>query len=221
MPGQNFNRYAVVMGDLVHSERSPTPEKLHERFNNAVAAENLAQSNAVASPMTLTLGDEFQGLTRSLVKAGEIARNIRLKLMADNIECRFAIGLVELTTELNSDKAWNMMGPGLSKARTLLNEKRANSLYRFSIPLDPVIEIMLEALGAGLTRIEQGWTDQQCADITALISGMTAAELAKQRNVSVHTIYKVRSSGDFDIYLMQWQAIREALKLLDRYLERD
>lgn len=221
MPGQNFNRYAVVMGDLVHSERSPTPEKLHERFNNAVAAENLAQSNAVASPMTITLGDEFQGLTRSLVKAGEIARNIRLKLMADNIECRFAIGLVELTTELNSDKAWNMMGPGLSKARTLLNEKRANSLYRFSIPLDPVMEIMLEALGAGLTRIEQGWTDQQCADITALISGMTAAELAKQRNVSVHTIYKVRSSGDFDIYLMQWQAIREALKLLDRYLERD
>lgn len=221
MPGQNFNRYAVVMGDLVHSERSPTPEKLHERFNNAVAAENLAQSNAVASPMTITLGDEFQGLTRSLVKAGEIARNIRLKLMADKIECRFAIGLVELTTELNSDKAWNMMGPGLSKARTLLNEKRANSLYRFSIPLDPVMEIMLEALGAGLTRIEQGWTDQQCADITALLSGMTAAELAKQRNVSVHTIYKVRSSGDFDIYLMQWQAINEALKLLDRYLERD
>jgi hypothetical protein len=109
-----------------------------------------------------------------------------------------------------------MMGPGLAQARAKLNEKRSHSRYRFSIPDDGLAETTLEALGAGLTTIERGWTDVQRRDIMELLNGLSPGELAKRRNVSVHNIYKVRSSGDFDAYVIQWHAIAEALAALDR-----
>lgn len=205
----------VVMGDLVRSEQSLAPEMLHEWFNEAVDWQNAAHAQALASPLTITLGDEFQGVTRSLGRALPIMRDLRLRLMARAIECRFVIGLVEIRTAVNPDKAWNMMGPGLGHARDKLNEKKGGMLYRFSLPHDPLAETVLDALGVGLTTIERGWTDRQRSDIDALVGGASPAELARCRDVSVHSIYKVRSSGHYDAYVTQWQAIEAALAALD------
>lgn len=204
------------MGDLVRSESSLPFEILHERFNKAVDDQNVAHANALLSPMTITLGDEFQGLVRSLKQAAIIARALRLQLLADDINCRFVVGLTEIKTPINPQKAWNMMGLGLSRAREKLNQKKSDQFYRFSIPDYPVMELMLDALGAGLSAIERDWTDQQRKDISAQMSGLSPTELSTRRNVSVHSIYKVRSSGNYDTYVIQWQAISEALAYLDK-----
>jgi hypothetical protein len=215
MKNSQGKRSAVIMGDLVRSESSLPVDLLHELFNKAISDQNNTHSKAFLSPMTITLGDEFQGVVRSLAQAVLIARDIRLQLLADDIDCRFVVGLVEIKTPINPDKAWNMMGPGLSRAREKLNQKKADQFYRFSLLDSPVMEIMLDALGAGLSAIERDWTVQQRKDISALMSGLSAVELANRRNVSVHSIYKVRGSGNFDAYSIQWHAIVEALTSLD------
>ncbi|MDB5663762.1 SatD family protein [Cypionkella sp.] len=215
MQGSKPQYFAVVMGDLVHSEKFLAPAQLHEHFNEAVDAQNRAHADVLKSPLTITLGDEFQGLAGSLAQALPIVRDLRLQLMSHAVECRFVIGIVELKTEVNHEKAWNMMGPGLARARLKLNEKKASTLYRFTVDETSVTETLLDALGAGLTAIERRWTSQQRDDIAALIGGVTPAELAKRRNVSVHSIYKVRASGDMEAYLMQWHAIAEALAAID------
>ncbi len=209
-------RSAVIMGDLVRSESSLPLDLLHELFNEAIGSQNATHSNAFLSPMTITLGDEFQGVVKSLAQAAQIARDIRLQLMANSIDCRFVVGLVEIRTPINPNKAWNMMGPGLSRAREKLNQKKADQFYRFSMLDSPIIELLLDAIGASVSAIESDWTDQQRKDISALLSGLSAAELANRRNVSVHSIYKVRSSGNYDVYSMQWHAIAEALNSLDK-----
>lgn len=207
---------AVLMGDLVHSEAAPSTEALHARFNAAVGRANAAHAGQLVSPLTITLGDEFQGLARTLAASARIARGLRLDLRGSGIDCRFVIGLVEIQTPVNPDKAWNMMGPGLGRARDLLNEKKAGQFYRFSLEGHPVWEQMLDALGVGLSVIEEGWTDRQASDITALLGGDSPAELAEARGVSVHSIYKVRSSGQFDAYSAQWEAVEVALGAIDR-----
>lgn len=204
------------MGDLVQSENSLPYPRLHQCFNEAVEDQNRAHETTLLSPLTITLGDEFQGLVQSLGQAALIARNLRLRLLADDIDCRFVIGLAHIETPINNKQAWNMMGPGLSRARKKLNQKKPNQFYRFSLLDDPKIELMLDALGAGLSMIETGWTKQQCADITALMVGLSPVELAEKRNVSVHNIYKIRRSGNFDAYVIQWHAIMEGLASLDR-----
>lgn len=213
---ENENFYAALMGDLVRSESSAAIDELHHRFNTAVDRQNDARGAALASPLTITLGDEFQGLVMSFLEAAVAARAMRLELLGQGIDCRFVIGAVSLRTPLNEKRAWNMMGPGLSAARDKLNDKRSSSLYRFSFPNDALLERLLDAIGASLTAIERRWTDTQRIDVTAALDGLSAAEIAEQRNVSVHTVYKVLRSGELDLYVTQWDAVREALATIDR-----
>ncbi|MBM2293398.1 hypothetical protein JQX09_15315 [Sulfitobacter pseudonitzschiae] len=216
MTDTNGQRCAVVMGDLVRSESSLPVELLHAGFNQAVDRQNLEHAASLISPLTITLGDEFQGLTHTLTQAIEIVRGLRLALLAEEIDCRFVVGTVEIKSPINSSKAWNMMGPGLARARNKLNQKKTNQLYRFSIAEAPVTEALLDAIGVGLSTIERSWTDQQREDISALLGGLSPAELSEHRNVSVHSIYKVRRSGDFDAYTLQWSAVNKALSEFEK-----
>lgn len=204
------------MGDLVRSERAADPDRLHAAFNATVSTENARHADALASPLTITLGDEFQGLATTLAAAARIARDLRLSLMDNGIDCRFVIGTAAIKTPINPAKAWNMLGPGLAEAREKLNEKKPDRFYRFTLAGSPLIEELLDALGAGLSTIERGWTDRQRADIAVLLGGATPSELADTRKVSVHSVYKVRSSGHYDTYRLQWQAIEAALGEIDR-----
>lgn len=204
------------MGDLVASGSAGDVDQLHAHFNHAIDRQNRDNVAELASPLTITLGDEFQGLVTSLAAAAMIARTIRLDLLDFGIGCRFVVGLVSLSTTLNTDRAWNMMGRGLSTARAKLNEKDARSYYRFSLPDNLVTETLLDAAGATMTAIEKGWTPTQRRDIAALLRGEMPADIAARRDVSVHSVYKVRSSGDYDLYTLQISAMHEALAGLDR-----
>ncbi|MDT3721428.1 SatD family protein [Pseudomonas oryzihabitans] len=207
--------FAVLMGDLVHSEGAADVATLHRAFNESVAQHNRHYAADLASPLTITLGDEFQGLLTSLDAAARLLRAMRLDLLQRAIDCRFVLGLVEIETAVNREQAWNMMGPGLSRARHKLNEKPAISRYGFSLSKEPLLETALEALGVGLTVIESGWTQRQLSDIAALLGGQAVAALAEQRRVSVKSIYKIRTSGHFDAYVHQWNAMLEVLAALD------
>ncbi|MEL7105101.1 MAG: SatD family protein [Pseudomonadota bacterium] len=207
---------AILMGDLVNSEAFEDTAGLHAAFNAAVARQNAAPRPALLSPLTITLGDEFQGLYRALGPATLAARDMRFDLLDRGIDCRFVIGSVRIDTPINPNRAWNMMGPGLSEARDLLNEKTAGLTYRFSLPDQPGTAQLLNALGAGLSVIERSWTATQRRDIRALLDGATPEALAKTRDVSLRAIYKSRKGGEYDAYLYQWTAVLDALAARDR-----
>lgn len=215
MSGSNHG-YGILMGDIVRSEAAGPVDRLHRIFNAAVDDCNDRHADVLSSRLTITLGDEFQGLTRTLNAAAVLARSLRLKLLADKVECRFAIGMEYLQTPLNPDRAWNMMGLGLSATRQKLNEKRTDTLYRFVLPDHPELERLFEALGAGLTFLERSWTPRQLQDIASTLEGRKPAEIAHARQVKPHTVYKVLRTGELDLYEMQWHALLEALTMLDR-----
>src|SRR5262245_52705684 len=124
--------YAVLMGDIVGSERAPSLKAVHSAFNKVVRKANDVHAEHIASPLTITLGDEFQGLLTGFAEAWDIAVALRLELLVAGIPCRFVVGVATLETPLNRKEAWNMMGSGLSAARDKLNDKRTRSAYRFS-----------------------------------------------------------------------------------------
>ena len=207
--------YAALMGDLVHSEGHRDTARLHRAFNTAIARGNSHGAAAIASPLTITLGDEFQGLVYSLREAAILARAIRFDLAGQGIECRFAIGLVHLATALNVQQAWNMLGPGLAATREKLDAKNPDNLYRFALGDEPVTEALLEACGATLTFIERGWSDTQRRYVTELVDGRSVAEIAGRHAVSPAAVYKVRASGHHDLYALQWDTVLDTLAALD------
>ena len=203
------------MGDIVGSEKTPSVEHLSAVFNNVIDQANERRRPSILSPLTITLGDEFQGLITSLRDAAIIGRELRLQLMADDINCRFVIGTVELKTSLNRDRAWNMMGIGLAQAREKLNEKRTDTLYRFSLLGQESTQVLLDAIGIGITSTERRWTRTQLHDIAKSLDGKSALDIAKMRNISAHSVYKAKSNGEFEAYVLQWEAIMSALDSLD------
>ena len=208
--------HTVVMGDLVQSESAPSVERLHTVFNRAINQVNVSSRAAIASPLTITLGDEFQGLCRSLAGGLGIIQQLRRRMLADNVQCRFALGVIRLETPLRTDRAWNMMGPGLAATREKLAGKRTVNAYRFSLPNQPVLEDLLEAIGYSATLVELDWTERQREIAIASLSAESPApQVAKQLGVGVRTLYKIRSSARLDFYQSQWRSLTNAIAALD------
>lgn len=208
--------YAVIMGDLVGSEAATSPARLHAEFNAAVDEINDAAAG-ILSPLTITLGDEFQGLCRTLADGLEILRTLRLRLLADDIQCRFALGVTRLQTPLRQDRAWNMMGLGLSATREKLSDKRHPNAYRFFLPDEPLLEQLLEAVAYSTTLVELDWTLRQREVVIASIrDDQPATELAPRLGLGVRTLYKIRGSARFDFYQDQWRTMSAAVAELDR-----
>lgn len=212
----------VIMGDLVQSQRAVSTRALHTLFNDQIVSANTTFKGALLSPLTITLGDEFQGIVRSAKQAAEMARHMRLAMIASGLSCRFVVGLVALQTPLNQQNAWNMMGPGLAEARKALNNKEKGVFYRFSLPHLPITEQMLNALGTGISVIEEGWKDQQREDITQLVNQRSALEIAEERQVSRSAIYINTGAGHYKAYTTQWDAIFQTLSAIETHdLETD
>lgn len=209
--------HAVVMGDLVESETAASVPVLHAAFNAAVDAVNRRGAATLASPLTITLGDEFQGLARSLSQGLTVVRDLRRTLRAENVACRFVLGLVELKTPLNAEKAWNMMGPGLARARERLADKRDANAFRFSLPADAVTETLLDAIGAAITGVEARWTERQFTIVAeSLAATVPDAAQAARLGIKPRTLYKIRRAAELDLYKREWTAVETALADLDQ-----
>lgn len=214
--GAKKRKSVVIMGDLVSSRQARSTQKLHRQFNQAVGKTNEVYEAALLSPLTITLGDEFQGLCHEYEGAIGIVRDMRLRLLKADIECRFVIGSATVQTPLNTEQAWNMMGPGLAEARELIG-KKDESAYLFSLPEQPVMAELLNALGYVLTKIELDWTPRQREMVIELLSrpDVSVADIAAAKNVSESNVHKVlRAAGRDKVERIQ-TAISEAMQYLD------
>jgi SatD family (SatD) len=206
--------HAALMGDLVSSEATPSVPDLYATFNAAIAEANRETAKRLVSPLTITLGDEFQGIFRRLADGLDVMRAVRTRLLSQGVACRFALGVIRLETPVNDQQAWNMMGLGLANTRQRLTDKRDPNAYRFDLPGQPTETVLMEAIGASLSDIESGWTERQ-RDVVLASLTTPASELARQSGMALQTFYKHRWAGHFDVYVRQWEALREAARSLD------
>ena len=204
------------MGDLVGSERARSVKAIHRAFNKTIGAANERHAEIIESPLTITLGDEFQGLLRTLQNAWSVASELRLGLLAANVSCRFVIGTTQLETPVNIKEAWNMMGSGLAAAREKLNDKRTSNAYRFSLPGEPILESLLDAVGDSLTEVEIGWTTTQLEYYSKVRGGSrTNAKTAQSLRVAPRSLYKVLRAARAEFHRRQSAIIGRALAGLD------
>lgn len=208
--------HAVLMGDLIASEAATSVRRLHSAFNTVIEVENERMAREMASPLTITLGDEFQGLFANMQSALIAMRHMRLKLLTKKVKCRFVLGLAKVETDLNKVRAWNMMGPGLAAAREKLEEKRQPNAYRFSIPGDPTTEGLMNAIGLSITLTENGWTERQLVLASAVYIDRTPiSQIPKKLKVVDRVYYKIKSAAKLDFYDNQWLALRNCVKEID------
>ncbi|WP_375583501.1 SatD family protein [Cyclobacterium xiamenense] len=109
----------VLMADIIGSGESSDLSKLARSFADLVEKCNTANQKELISPLTITLGDEFQGIARSECSIYKIITWIEENKWRVDVEIplRYTVELGVIETEINTEIAYGMMGPALTEAR--------------------------------------------------------------------------------------------------------
>ena len=124
------------MADIVNS-RHKQPNILIKEFKNSINIINNKYSKNILSPLTITLGDEFQGVFGELETAVAAIFDLEEIIIKNNYDykLRYVLNIGKIQTPINNDIAYEMLGEGLTVARSILNENKKDNI-RFSFHYD-------------------------------------------------------------------------------------
>ncbi|PZX54115.1 SatD family protein [Algoriphagus chordae] len=116
----------IVMGDVIKSSDADQVT-LQKNFAELIKMVNESFREELASPLTITLGDEFQGIVKSpedvafvLVALEEYRWQLDIPVLI-----RYSVTLGEIDTEINPKIAYGMLGAGLAEAREALVDMKS------------------------------------------------------------------------------------------------
>jgi hypothetical protein len=125
------------MADIIGS-RKKDQNKLMEDFKEITKSITKEHKEWFLSPITITLGDEFQCIANDLLDSVRIMFEIEEKIIKQEKGFRLKYVLVEgkIETPINKRIAHEMMGPGLTRARGLLTDLKKSIFSRFNCELN-------------------------------------------------------------------------------------
>jgi hypothetical protein len=126
--------YPILMADIISSHSLEPNELIHD-FRGLVTYVNSEWADQILSPLTITLGDEFQGIIKSARFAIELIFQIEEKIIREQLsfKLRYVICLGKIETPINTNIAYEMLGSGLTRARLELNNLKKNKKRFFFI----------------------------------------------------------------------------------------
>jgi hypothetical protein len=115
--------HIVLMADIIDSRKNDQNE-LMLKFRNVTEEINKSHKKGILSPMTITLGDEFQGVVKNISAAINLILELEEKLMLNNagFKLRYVLYEGKIDTPINDKIAYGMLGEGLTKAREALQQ---------------------------------------------------------------------------------------------------
>jgi hypothetical protein len=128
--------YPILMADIINSRRKNS-SSLMKQFKDVVSSINKVKNENLISPLTITLGDEFQGVTNTIENGIKTIFDIE-EIIVDkqyDLKLRYVLLYGQIDTEINTSSAYEMLGEGLTNARRSINSlKKTDS--RFLIRLN-------------------------------------------------------------------------------------
>lgn len=208
----------VLIGDIDASKKIATTSRgqIQKKLDNSFTKLNKELSGHLLSPLLLTIGDEFQAVTKSPLDMWIVVKSINNVSHELGIRLRFAVSHGELLTPINKQAPLKMDGPAFWKARELIEKK--NRRYNFAIEGDPLNSTLM-TLGFTLEEIENGWTKVQTQYISFLLNekDRNASDVARHFNKNPSTIHRMLKKTHLDLYK---EAQHEIAYLLERYKAR-
>jgi len=198
----------ILMGDIVGSSDADQ-FILQQNFAKLVKKVNEDYPSSFKSPLTITLGDEFQGIVRSEKDAAEVVIALEEYRWDLEIEIliRYSLGLGEISTPINPQIAYGMLGPGLSEVREALTEmKEGEDRMMISGELDTKMQMKL-AMNIFLEKQEEWkWKDREI--ISGFFHYRDYKKVAEVMGKDVSLIWRRFKSLGFESYLKRKKLVR-------------
>ncbi len=198
----------ILMADVIESGKKP-PAVVQQGLREIVETVNASWGGRILSPLTITLGDEFQGVVDSLHTGVELIfafERLRLALRQP-FELRFVYlyGVVE--TPLNPERAHGMLGDGLTSARERLTRKQRNR-PRFEVVVkDEWQDRLFRDLFTIIESISDRWSIRDYGLIHDLVTMDKIASIAKLHGKQANQIYRRRQT----LQTVEYRTMRDLL----------
>lgn len=179
--------YIAIIGNIIHSkqvsQRSNTIEGLKQQLNSI----NYSFSQNLASPFTLTKGDEFQALCKPNPYIFLMIDQIQLAFR-NQLEIKFGIGLGEILTVIDPKQSIGLDGPAYweaQKAIKVIQDKDdyGSSLVAFSSEYKQ-IDRVINPLLTSSDFIKATWNSSQTGLFEFLINNKIYQEEFKQKPIA-------------------------------------
>ncbi|MHB1688519.1 MAG: SatD family protein [Ignavibacteriaceae bacterium] len=204
-----MNRIALI-GDIVSSKQIKSRSLIQKNLNNLFKKLN-NKDKQMASPLTITLGDEFQAIYNSADSIFYKIWQIMLAVYPEKI--RFSLGIGEITTRINSKQAIGMDGPAFHYARKGLEELKASS-YLLNVISDfhPYLKLVKHNLFL-LSNISYNWKKTRLEILTAMYEGLSVKQISNKLKVTDKAVYKNIDAGSLFI-------VKELLTEVEQYFNQ-
>lgn len=203
------------MADIV-SSGSLDPTRAMASFKKLVQTTNKKHKSELLSPLTITLGDEFQGIVCDLSAALSVMVSLEEEIISLNpgFRLRYSLNYGEIGTPINPKIAHEMLGEGLTAARKKLNELK-NSKSRFSIALVNKKKTQIfENAFTIYQQIVDRWKPENDYEIAAeLIESRDYKIVAKKLGRNRSLIWKRQKNLDMISYFAIRNLITQTAKL--------
>ena len=210
---KNKDIYPIFMGDVV-SSTSYEGEILSKELNELVTETNSAFKKNILSPLTITLGDEFQGVLKTTASGINLLFHMEEAILEKELDFKlhYVLLLGEIETEINSKIAYEMLGKGLTEARKLLSSKKRNR-KRFKFKLrDKEQSDQLTKLFEVLDAIILNWKKEDYPLILDMISNDNNEEVGELHGKNRAQIWKRRKTLMINEYNLMKDFIQTYIK---------
>ena len=208
----------ILMGDIIGSSKYDA-RKLRNDFMEVVSSCNEELEHNIISPYTVTLGDEFQGIAASLDAALKTIFYMEETILSRRLpfKIRYVAVYGAIDTPINQLKAHTMMGPGLTKARKILTDKR-RGLPRIRFDLEDAYTMnQLNRLFLVLDGLTNRWDTGDGLLILDMLANTNNKEVGVAHGKNRTQIWKRRKN----LLIEEYRALKDALMELADKLPRE
>ena len=208
------NHY-VLMGDMIKSGEKYDLEELKD-FRKKIDALN--NNYNLVSPLTITLGDEFQGIVTSLEQGVAIIFDLEKQLIATDypFRLRYALGYGHILTPINSEIAHGMYGEALTNTRRLLEKSVRDKRKRFGLllPNKRFENIMINLFEVYQSFVDN-WGKRDFEIVEQFYKHDDYKEVAKELNKGKDQIWKREKNLRIREFFSQQESILDLARFYD------
>ena len=195
-------QYCAVIGDIIGSRGMEKEEraKVQARLRYALEEINETYRFEVAAQFLITLGDEFQGLLYFAGPAVEIIQRIARAVYPAKL--RYGVGIGEMSTGIDPDKALGADGPAYHRARNCVNALRAQKTLGFPVlaRTGGAADSLLDGLCLLLDGLVSGWSLKQaeCVRLMRVLGEQLA--VAERLELTPSTVSRTLARAQYESY---------------------
>ena len=216
--------YFALIGDIIDSKKIDNRYQVEKILETCLNDLNTEFKEVLVSKLSITLGDEFQGLLTLDAPLFQIIDRINLAMHPYQVH--FGIGMGKILTDINPEQSIGADGPAYWHARKAINYIHQKNDYgntQIAVSFDDENQVSLvNTLIASSEAIKSDWRASQEIILKELLTlGIYDEQfdqqiLAKRLELTTSALSKRLKSSNIKIYL---RARKTALKCLKHHGE--